>query len=90
MITYAQKVEFERRGKVSRQKVFARSQLTQAIKSGKVIKESCYCGETKVEGHHPDYSKSLQVIWACKKHHAMLDKMRREEEITLDTGIVIH
>lgn len=77
-------------GRISSDKRFARRQLTQAIKKGILIRESCYCGEIKVEGHHPDYSKPLEVIWACKKHHAMLDKMRREEETQLATGIVIH
>lgn len=31
----------------------------------------CFCcGEEKVEGHHPDYSQPLSVVWLCKKHHS--------------------
>lgn len=40
-----------------------------ALKSGKLIKQTCYCGESKVEAHHKDYSKPLEVTWLCKKHH---------------------
>lgn len=28
------------------------------------------CGETKVEAHHDDYLKPLDVRWLCKRHHA--------------------
>lgn len=43
------------------------------IKWGKkkgIVKEQvcCVCGE-KAVAHHPDYSKPLEVIWLCHKHH---------------------
>lgn len=48
----------------------AREQLRYAVKIGKVKKLSCIdCGSNKVEAHHTDYSKPLDVIWYCKKHH---------------------
>ena len=41
-----------------------------AIKSGKLIRQPCImCGEIEVDAHHPDYSKPLDVVWVCKKHH---------------------
>lgn len=61
---------------------FARNQVRIAVKKGLLKKEPCYCGEVKVEGHHPDYSKPLEVIWACKKHHVELDKMKRESHLS--------
>ena len=37
---------------------------------GKITKKPCVvCGETKVDGHHPDYSKPYEIIWLCRKHH---------------------
>ncbi len=44
--------------------------MRNAIRSGKLIPESCkMCGCQKVEGHHTDYSKPLSVVWLCKEHH---------------------
>lgn len=41
-----------------------------AIKSGKLVRQSCEsCGELKTEAHHDDYSKPLDVRWLCKKCH---------------------
>ena len=41
-----------------------------ALRTGELIKEPCErCGEIKVEGHHPDYAKPLEVVWLCKPCH---------------------
>ncbi len=41
-----------------------------ALKSGKIKKMACfYCGKKKVEAHHDDYSKLLDVKWMCFKCH---------------------
>lgn len=48
----------------------ARNKLRYAVYTGKIIKQPCeVCGEVKVEGHHKDYSKPLEVNWLCHKHH---------------------
>jgi hypothetical protein len=54
----------------NRDKVLARKRLNYAIEYGHIIKNPCErCGEFKVEGHHPDYTKPLEVIWLCHKCH---------------------
>ena len=48
----------------------AHCKVTYAIRAGKLIKEPCRdCGDINVHGHHPDYSKPLDVIWLCPTHH---------------------
>lgn len=50
-----------------------------AIRDGRIIKQPCRdCGKTKVEAHHEDYTNPLDVIWLCKKHHVIADKIRKE------------
>lgn len=64
------------------EKVLARTILNGAVKSGKLEKpEKCpKCGsEGRIEGHHPDYEKPLEVGWVCPLCHA---------EIHRDLGIV--
>jgi len=44
--------------------------VRRAIDAGKLVREPCeVCGNTKSEGHHEDYSKPLDVVWLCRKHH---------------------
>lgn len=51
-------------------KLKARAKLAYAVKTGQITKKPCeVCGATKVHGHHPDYSKPLEVQWLCAKHH---------------------
>lgn len=48
----------------------ARAAVNSAVRYGKLIKGPCIkCGCLDVEGHHPDYSRPLDVIWLCNKHH---------------------
>ena len=40
------------------------------IKHGKLVRQPCeICGDIKVDAHHDDYMKPLDVRWLCKKHH---------------------
>jgi hypothetical protein len=41
-----------------------------AVKTGKLVRWPCeVCGEQESDGHHPDYSRPLVVVWLCKQHH---------------------
>lgn len=68
-------------------KRYARNAVTNALKYKRLTKTPCFCGETKVEAHHDDYTKPLDVIWVCKKHHVQKDKERKNQEILLKTGL---
>lgn len=46
------------------------NRVRRAIRSGKLVRESCVvCGERNTHAHHEDYSKPLDVVWLCRKHH---------------------
>jgi len=49
----------------------ARASLWRAIRKGTITKQPCRdCGSLeKVNGHHFDYNKPLDVIWLCPFHH---------------------
>ncbi len=51
----------------------ARILLNCAVRAGKIVRpERCSrCGELKkVDGHHKDYSRPLEVVWLCRQCHA--------------------
>lgn len=53
------------------QKFHAHNMVAAAIRSGVLIKQPCAkCGSGNTHGHHEDYSKPLDVIWLCPRHHA--------------------
>jgi len=53
----------------------AQGKLQYAVRTGNIKRKPCQvCGELKVEGHHPDYDKPLDVIWLCRKHHIAAHK----------------
>lgn len=53
----------------SRMKANARSYVNVYIRRGLITKKPCViCGD-KAQMHHEDYSKPLEVIWYCRKHH---------------------
>jgi uncharacterized Zn finger protein (UPF0148 family) len=49
-----------------------------ALRSGKLVRQPCeVCGNPKVETHHDDYTKPLEVRWLCRTHHLALHNARR-------------
>ena len=63
------------------EKFKARNALRRAVYEGKIIKPStcqvCVKSVKRIEGHHEDYEKPLDVIWMCvachRKHHKSLE-----------------
>lgn len=55
------------------QKYRARDLLYDAVSRGQVQKRNCeICLEDKVQGHHSDYTNSLDVLWLCERCHKLL------------------
>lgn len=56
----------------------ARVLLHYYIRKGTIVKPDCCseCGGTqpRIEAHHEDYSKPLEVIWLCSPCHSEADK----------------
>ena len=45
-------------------------EYSNAIRDGRIVQQSCaVCGNAKTQGHHEDYSKPLDVVWLCVRHH---------------------
>lgn len=48
----------------------ARVAVGNAVRDGRLEKQPCFtCGSSKVEAHHADYSRPLDVVWLCRTHH---------------------
>jgi hypothetical protein len=55
-------------------KRFAAQRLfSNRLQQGKIERGPCAISNEmcsgKIEGHHCDYNKPLEVVWLCKKHH---------------------
>ncbi|MGC1177023.1 MAG: hypothetical protein WA843_03035 [Candidatus Saccharimonadales bacterium] len=52
------------------------------VQRGKILKPSicsiCNCESKRIEGHHADYSKPLEVIWVCSSCHHNIHKSLKE------------
>jgi len=58
----------------------AHNAVATAINNGKLIPQNCeICGKGKVEAHHDDYNKPLEVRWLCKSHHKLLHNFESQQ-----------
>lgn len=56
------------------EKYKARMAVSNAVRDKRLIKlPCCVCGDVKSTAHHEDYSKPLEVVWVCLKHHKELE-----------------
>lgn len=57
----------------NKEKCSAHSKVQRALIKGELYRKPCeVCGAIKVDAHHDDYSKPLEVRWLCKSHHMKL------------------
>ena len=47
----------------------ARTAVNNAVRDGRLFRLPCACGSLKVQAHHADYSKPLDVKWVCFRCH---------------------
>lgn len=68
----AAKLEYMRKVRASNPEAYkARTAVDNALRDGRLKKEACvlcHC-EERVQAHHPDYSKPLDVVWLCRDCH---------------------
>ncbi|PYE13388.1 hypothetical protein C7410_14743 [Paraburkholderia silvatlantica] len=63
------------------ERILANKALARAIQTGELKRHPCWvCGDAKVEGHHADYSRPLDVVWLCRLHHRQAHALVRELE----------
>jgi len=72
------RVSLNRKSKLKHpEKEEARKLFHREIRSGRIIRGICRCG-LPGQGHHEDYSKPLEVVWLCKRHHGLLHSYLRK------------
>ncbi len=76
----AKKAKINKNPKEKR-KVYIRNETRKAIKRGRLVKTPCeVCEDKRVEAHHEDYTKVLEVRWLCRPCHM---EAHDEEEVGL-------
>lgn len=62
----------------------ARLTLNYHVNAGNITKplncERCATNKTRIEGHHDDYSKPLEVMWLCTRCHGDRHRELREKK----------
>jgi hypothetical protein len=70
----AERIRRYRERAASQPKELARKALARAVRLGQIVRpEVCAaCSERprkKLDAHHPDYGKPLEVVWLCRRCH---------------------
>ncbi len=62
------------------EKMRAYNMVAYALRTGTLKKKPClYCGSEKVQAHHHDYLKPLDVVWVCFSCHRRVEHGQRTE-----------
>jgi hypothetical protein len=68
-------------GATKEEQAVAKSLYNKALRDGTLSRGECVvCGTNeRIHGHHPDYSRPLDVVWLCAKHHAEEHRRIRQD-----------
>jgi hypothetical protein len=63
--------EYQRRRRIRcPEKTRARNAVSNAIRDGRLKRRPCvHCGSLRVQAHHHDYSRPLDIVWVCFTCH---------------------
>lgn len=60
------------------QRYQAHKAVQNALRKGLIVKQPCeICGALRVDGHHREYGRPLEVQWLCRKHHVQHHQAER-------------
>lgn len=77
----ASRKEWERRNKES---LLARQTVRTEVRAGRLVPLPClFCGDSRSQAHHEDYSKPLDVVWLCRLHHVARHNEIRDQKRAL-------
>jgi hypothetical protein len=70
-------------------KTKAKIAVNNAVRDKRLQKLPCsICGSEDSEGHHDDYTKPLDVLWLCPKHHAERHVQLRKQQRLLAKNVI--
>ncbi|MBY4947042.1 hypothetical protein K6V92_10470 [Cupriavidus respiraculi] len=61
----------------------ARNAVNNAVRDGRLEKQPCLICGASAEAHHADYSRPLDVVWLCNRHHREAHAIVKELEMTI-------
>lgn len=60
----------------------AHQAVHRALKAGKLTRGPClHCGDPRVQAHHRDYSRPLDVVWVCFACHRSVEHGHRVDQV---------
>ncbi len=63
---------------LNKERYKAKEMIERLVNKGFIQRQPCTkCGNGNSQGHHPDYSKPLEIVWLCQAHHSEEHRLLR-------------